>query len=424
MSGKITDVSIRNWIKEGKPTAGKSDGEGLTFTMSAAQASEKAGTWVFRYRMGGRQRERTIGRYPDIGLKRARELATEFRAKVQQGVDVAREKQLSIRESIAAWTVRQLAADYEEKVLAGLATATIASRSQKIRDYVLPAIGHLPAKDVVGADVVHMLERVADRSPKLVKPVLSAARLVFAHGIAKKIVAADPSHGITVKAIAGDTGSGDAARIMLTDAELKTVLSALPRYGRINELVVRILLATAVRIQALTLAEWEHVDFNKREWTIPPGDGRKSRDNAPPFVVPITEEVAGYFAELQTLAGVSKFVLPIQKRMKGREGDAPMRQHTINAMLSRLCDGLGDRCRRFSPHDLRSTARSNFAKLGVSLIVAERCLNHTLGGLVATYDQHDYLDERRRALDLWSTRLAAIEAGASNVVSMAGRGAA
>jgi hypothetical protein len=58
--------------------------------------------------------------------------------------------------------------------------------------------------------------------------------------------------------------------------------------------------------------------------------------------------------------------------------------------------------------------------LGVSVVVAERCLNHTLGGLVAVYDQHDYLDERRKALELWEVKLATIESGADNVVMLRG----
>jgi len=55
----------------------------------------------------------------------------------------------------------------------------------------------------------------------------------------------------------------------------------------------------------------------------------------------------------------------------------------------------------------------------VSVIVAERCLNHSLCGLVAIYDQHDYLDERRHALSLWAAKLEALEKGqAFNVVSI------
>ena len=59
----------------------------------------------------------------------------------------------------------------------------------------------------------------------------------------------------------------------------------------------------------------------------------------------------------------------------------------------------------------RSTARSHLAALGVSVLVAERCLNHALGGLVAVYDQHDYLVERRKALQLWTDFLTCCESG-------------
>ena len=400
--GNLTDVQIRAWLKAGQPLA-KSDGDGLTFTLS------KNGTaaWVLRYRLAGKQKEKTLGRFPDISLKYAREIATENRAKIQQGIDVAREKQIEIRDSIAAWTVKQLASDYEEKVLSGLAAATILSCRQKIRDYVLPAIGHLPARDVTGSDVVQMLERVADRSPKLVKPVLSVTRLIFAHGVAKHVVRVTPSAGISVKAIAGLEAGNVRSRVMLSDAELRTVLPMLGAYGRINELVIRILLSTAQRIQALMLSEWSDIDFVNKTWTIPPGDGRKS-DRM--FVVPLTDDVVGYFVELKAWAGLSRFVLPIQKLMRGRESaDAPMRQQTINNVLTRLCNDLNGQVRPFTPHDLRSTARSHLSVLGVSVVVAERCLNHSLGGLLAVYVVHDYFDERKKALELWSAKLALLE---------------
>ena len=201
------------------------------------------------------------------------------------------------------------------------------------------------AKSVTGSDVVQMLERVADRSPKLVKPVLGSARLIFAHGIAKHVLSADSCAGISVKAIAGHDAKGGKVRVMLSDAELRIVLPALSKYGRLNELAIRILLSTAQRIQALILTKWEHINFSNKTWTIPPGDGRKSDRQ---FVVPITSEVAGYFAELRVMAGHSKFVLPIQKLMKGREGGgASMRQQTINGILNRLHADLNGKVRPF-----------------------------------------------------------------------------
>ena len=95
-----------------------------------------------------------------------------------------------------------------------------------------------------------------------------------------------------------------------------------------------------------------------------------------------------------------------------------MNQLALNAMLHKLCLRLGDKVRRFTPHDLRSTARSHLAALGVSVIVAERCLNHSLGGLMSIYDQHDYFDERRAALERWTAFLVTCGAGTSHLPSL------
>lgn len=370
--------------------------------------------------MGGKQREKTLGRFPDISLKRARELATEDRVRIQQGINVAIEKQREKHDAVSAWTVRQLAADYEDKVLPKLATRTRISYRQVIRDYLLPVVGNIPSRDVTGADVVQLLDRAAETSPRRVKPTLSIANCVFAHGIAKHAMTVNPCSGIKASAIAQAPDTGP-ARVMLSEAELKVMLPLLSKYGRINELIVRILLATGVRIYALISAEWAHLDLEKKEWFVPGGDGRKSSRD---FVVPLSDTLCSYFNELRNYAGPSRFVLPIQKRPAGgRVGDVPMAAATVNQVLKRLCKALGGKCRPFSPHDLRSTMRSHLAKLKVNLIVAERCLNHSLGGLVAVYDQHDYLDERRQALELWETKLAAIESGADNVVMLQGRAA-
>jgi len=91
--GALNDIQIRHWIKAAAPVA-KSDGDGLTFTLSAAGTA----SWVLRYRYGGKQREKTIGKFPDISLKKARELASADRVRIQQGMDVGREKQIEKHE--------------------------------------------------------------------------------------------------------------------------------------------------------------------------------------------------------------------------------------------------------------------------------------------------------------------------------------
>lgn len=69
----------------------------------------------------------------------------------------------------------------------------------------------------------------------------------------------------------------------------------------------------------------------------------------------------------------------------------------------------------FTLHDLRRTARTHLAALGVRREVAERCLGHKLRGVEGTYDRHDYFKERRAALEFWSALLLGIERGERKV---------
>lgn len=402
---KLTDVQIRHWIKAGAPVA-KSDGDGLTFTLSAKGTA----AWTLRYYISAKRKELTLGRYPDITLSDARKLATSKRAAVQQGTDVAREKQRTMNDAARAWTFKRLADDYLTRSASNLSPLTISGRRQQLRDYVLGRMCHQPAKEVTPADIVDIVERSGHKSLHVARLVLIAIREIYAHGVARHVVEANPCAHIQAKAIIGAPPSRR-ARIMLSDGELGAMLPALPGIGRGNELAVKVLLATCTRIGELTRAEWSHVDFERKEWTIPAEHAKNGKQ----FVIPLTNQTAEWFMELKRLAFNSKYVLPIRIRQNGREGDAPMEATSLNAAINRMCETLGDKCRRFTPHDLRSTARSHLAVLGVDVLIAERCLNHSLGGLVAVYDKHDYMAERRKAIALWSNKIQAIEKGAQLV---------
>lgn len=413
--GKLSDVQLRNWIKAGKPVA-VADGEGLTFTLSAKGTA----AWALRYRIGGRRRELTLGRYPDMTLTKAREIAAAKRVEVQQGIDVAAEKRRAEYEAANAWTFRKLAEDYFVKAADLLAENTIYGRKQQLRDYVYPKIGSIAAVDVSPAEIIAIVEAASVKSLHIARLVLIAIKKVFAHGIARHVVTQNPCANITAEDIIGGRRK-QRERVMLTDVEIAELFKALPNISRPNALMVRILLATGARIGELAQSEWQYVNFEAATWTIPPEHqkGSTKRKPRPPFVVPLPPMVAGWFADLHAMAFGSRYVLPIRCRNHGEENDAHMEPVTLNAALDGLATTLGDKCRRFTPHDLRSTCRSHLGMLGVDLLTCERCLNHWLGGLVAVYDKHDYLTERRRALELWAAKLAAIETGAAfNVVQM------
>jgi integrase len=403
--GKLTDVQIRQWIKAGNPIAGKSDGGGLTFTLSRNGAA----AWVLRYSYGGKQREITLGGYPDLTLAKARDIAAVKRVEVTQGADLATVKRMAKIEQSLANSFRELAADYMERV----APSKSAKYRGEVRRYldkdILPRIGGIPAKELKPAELVMLVEKIAQRSKAVARGAFTMVSAIFDHGIGKHLVTANPCSMLKVSSIIGDREAAR-TRVSLTDDQLKDLFKALPALGKENELAIKILLATAVRKGELAHARWEHIDYENGTWLIPTGNQKTGRRKASKdFIIPIPALVAQWFKELQPLACGATMVLPARHRT-GKE--------TINhATLNRALSNLPKNIPALTPHDLRSTARSHLAALGINLIVAERCLNHSLGGLVAIYDQHDYMEERRHALNLWAAKLDDLQKGETlNVV--------
>ena len=112
LTNLLSDRQLKNWMIKGD-TVAKSDGDGLTFTLSNAGTA----SWVLRYRLNGRRKEVTLGNYPDISLSNAREKARALRAAVDASEDVAVQKQTARSRAIAAWSIRDLVNDYREKIL-------------------------------------------------------------------------------------------------------------------------------------------------------------------------------------------------------------------------------------------------------------------------------------------------------------------
>jgi integrase len=396
--GQLSDVQIRQFVKAGKPIAGRSDGDGLTFTLSAAGTA----AWVLRYRFGGRQKELTLGNYPDMTLSEARKLAAEKRVEIVKGSDVAAHKRVEKIARAQANSFRELAEDYMTRAAPSLSDRYRLEIRRYLDKDILPKIGGVPAREVTPGEIVVLVERIAERSQASARAAFTMVSGIFDHGVAKHLVTGNPCGLLKVSAILGKERE-TRTRLSLSDEQLRAFLLALPGLGKENEQAIKIILATAVRKSELLLARWEHVDLDAGLWRVPPANQKTGRRTGRDFVIPLPRLVVGWFQELLPLAGGSPMVLPARHRT----GAVTISHSTFNRALSKLPDNLP----RITPHDLRSTARSHMAGLGVDIIVAERCLNHSLGGLVAIYDQHDYMDERRHALNLWAAKLEALEKG-------------
>ncbi|MFY3647046.1 tyrosine-type recombinase/integrase [Achromobacter xylosoxidans] len=398
----LDDIQLRRWIAAGERIA-RSDGDGLTFTLSAAGTA----TWVLRYRLGGPQKEVTIGNYPDVTLAEARKTARKLRAAIDRGDDPAVEKRQEKARVTKIATVRQLIEDFKGKKLGGLAADTVRYRIWDLDKIILPKLGPLPVDQVQPADVVHMLE-TANRTWTISKRILTSAKMLFAHACGLRLINVNPVVGIDLVALRGPRPPVR-RRVMLTESELRRLLAGIEDIGTENALALRILLATCVRSIELATARWEYVDLDAGRWIVPEENVKVRRA----FMVPLTPTVVGWFRQLQELAGTSEWVLPArqERRRRNQGGDTHVGKTTLWAAIQRAFERGDIDIRRFTPHDTRSTAKGHMRNLGVSNEVSELALNHKLKGMEGVYDVREDIPERRVALELWAAFLDSCASG-------------
>jgi integrase len=397
----LTDLQLRRWVAAKQPLA-KSDGDGLTFTLSSAGTA----AWVLRYRnQAGRRRELTLGNYPDIGLSAARELARAKRAAIDSGADPAAQKQEERSRSAAAMTVAELVADYRAKVLHSgqLAPGTVKYREADFEAVILPRFRSWEVRRVTSLDVVQAL-RDAKRTWAITKRVLTSMSKLMEHACGSMVIPANPCTGIKLSAIMGPKPA-PRRRVMLDTAELRAILPTIDEtIGRLNGLAFRILLATCVRGVELFKTRQEHVDLDAGSWWVPDEDV-KTRSG---FLVPLSPPVVDWFRELVAMAGDSAYLLPARREDRG---DTHLGRTTLWAALKRAFDRGDIDIRHFTPHDTRSTAKGHLRNLGFSREISEIALNHALKGMEGIYDVREEIPERRRALAAWTEFLVACETG-------------
>ncbi|WP_334166345.1 integrase family protein [Achromobacter mucicolens] len=406
LQGLLTDVQIKSWIRAGAPLA-KSDGGGLTFTLS------KAGTpaWVLRYRMPGRRAEATIGNYPDITLAEARKEASRLRAMIDAGKDPAADKREAKQKARAAKTIDWLVDDYRAKVLRHLAP-----NSQKLYERQLRRIDKSwrarPVDGVASGDVIDLVRKTKDGFAtaagwRETEALYIVTRELFKHAAGQHIIQVNPAMGISLESLIGKRPKAK-VRLMLTDEELAVVMRA-EGMNRQNQLSVWIIAATCVRVSEFSTALREHVRIDQHTvkrlgsglWHIP------ASKTGPAMDIPLALPVVEWFRELDALALHSRYIVPARSvaRLRKGGGDAAIGKDAVWGAIAYWFQYQKPDVRRFTPHDLRSTAKSHMRALGVDRDISEMCLNHKLKGVEGIYDQYSYWKERRDALTRWADHL-------------------
>lgn len=389
---RLTDLAIRS-AKPSSKAYRLADTAGLCLIIHPNGSK----LWRYRYRLGVKQAEFAIGVYPEISLARARELLSDARRLVSQGIHPRheRQKQRMVAANHAADTFKAIGEDwYATKV--GEWSETYAKQVKTIlASDVYSEIGDLPIRQVTAAHIYAILRRVGSRPTRLKRDGAPTVALlikqfcsaIFRHAIASLRADMDPAaalRGVVARPRVKHKHALNAKEIVEFRARV-----AQAGCSRELQIALLLLLLTFVRPGELRRAAWSEFDLERGRWDINPANVKGRR----PHIVPLSKQAIELLRELRGLTGHHALVLP-----NLRDRRRPISATTFNRVLERM-GYLG----HFSAHGFRATASTLLNEAGFPSQHIELQLSHvTKDKVELAYNHAKHLLPRTLLMQCWA----------------------
>lgn len=396
----LTDLACKNATAEGSKIRKLHDGQGLYLWVY----EDGRKYWRLRYKIHDKEKSLSLGVYPVVGLKQARQLAQAERVKLMSNIDPSIDRKLNKQKAkeAAANSFEVVARAWYTKQAHKWVNSHAKDVLRRLEINVFPFIGMYPISTIEAPQLLNMISIIEQRgSYDLAHRVLGVCGQVFRYGIQNSRCARDPS-GDLRGALTPHKKKNQAA---VKPEELPELLRAIATYegigDRQTQLALQLLALTFVRTNELIGALWEEINLNNALWIIPAAR-MKVKDRGD-HVVPLTHQALNILVELKSIAGDSRYLLP------GRNPNKPISNNTLLFALYRL--GYKG---KMTGHGFRAVASTALNESGLfSPDAIERQLAHGERNEVrGAYNRAEYLPERKRIMIWWSNHIEALEKGA------------
>lgn len=387
----LTDAKLRKM--NGKPIPKRievSDANGLSVRITPNGVI----VFQYRYKIDGRPRRMTIGQYDQISLKEAREQVSEFRKLVAVGKDPITARDMAVEANIKAATVE----DCIKAWLSSASASRLVKRDQWERAlyrHVVPYVGSMLVDEMAISHWQPVFKRMRDNDAETYAgEVLSRMKTIFSYCIRIELIKRNPVSDLRVIDVGKPAKKG---KRNLSDKEIGVFWHAVEAstITHQNKLLLKLLLLTGCRGVELRLAKKADFDLDARVWRVP-DEHSKTRE---PFERGLSVKAVEILREAFSLYEDFSQVFP----PAAKKEDRPMAASVILNLAIQLREDMT--IDHWSIHDLRRTAKTKMAELGVMPHVSEKVLGHKLSGVLAIYDQHSYLREQQEALDLLAAHI-------------------
>lgn len=374
------------------------------------RVTDKGGmSWVIMYRTlddnRGKiiQKRHKIGDYPSLSLADARTMARDALLKASRGDDPATAKQAA-RAALDGAITFSIALDQFIEKYAKHNTRGWKETKRVFDKYLKPELGEYRLKAVTSLHIRNLIEAMAETAPYMANRTLAYIRKFFNWAVDRELVPSSP-----VAAIKPPAKEKSRDRI-LTDEEVKAMWDAFSVMGWPFGQAFQLLLVTGQRRDEVAKMRWKDLDLEADLWTL----SREATKADRLHEVPLSPLAVDILRKVKRTSNEYVFSTNGKTPISGfsRAKTKADEVSSVNMPEWRL-------------HDLRRTAASNMAKLGIAPHVIEKVLNHstgTISGVAAVYNRYGYDDEKRAALGTWARALEAVVSPSdSNVIEIRGR---
>ena len=393
----LKPVTIDNAKPRDKPYA-LTDGGGLI--VEILPSGTKA--WRFKYHLSGKREKVTLGNYPALGVKQARDKHELMRLQVAAGESPAKGKQASalVAKVAAASAVsfRTFSARWVDETLFYRSETYRAQINRWLDTFVNPRIGDREIGDVTSADVLEILDGLLDK-PTTADGVRRVIQQVYSYAMRKLVVKANPVAGLKGAVVVPPATHHK----HLSEKQLGAFLRCLDQQAGAHAgtlIATKLLFLTMVRKSELLRSQHAEFDLDAAVWDVP-AERMKMRK---PHRVYLSRQAVELLRQMFHFSAGSPWVFPSIFRRKVPIGDV-----TLNHLFSRMAFGVEG----FSPHGTRGTAATLLLEHGYRKDVVELLLAHAEKDKTsAAYLHHELAEERRKALQFLADRIDRLVAGA------------
>lgn len=396
----LTSVAVRN-AKPGEKPIKMYDGRGLLLIVRPCDGDGCSKWWRFRYLFGGKEKSLSLGVYPDVSLKDARERCEEARKLVARGVDpgAQRKAEKAAKAARSANCFEALCREWLERREGTVEPAQHVKTLARMVNDVFPWLGSKPITEITAPDVLSVLRRIDERGARYsAHRVRSEISRVFRHAIVTGRAERDPCPDLKG---AIPPAKANHFPAITEPKEVAEFLRAVDGFRGTFVVKSALLLAPLlfVRPGELRKAEWSSIDLDKAEWRYLVTKTKTQH------LVPLAPQAVAILRELHPLTGRTRYVFP------GRDPQKPMSEAAINAALRRM--GY-DTKTEITGHGFRAMARTILHEgLHIKPEVIEHQLAHQVpDALGGAYNRTKFLDERRSMMLAWADYLEKLKAGA------------